>query len=108
MPEKFKIPRQHTRFDMYQRLFIDKLSHNAQEWNVPKNKMIRLLQLQEEWVKDMEAIPKTTVHHHDAVQKRNETLAEFYAEMEVIMEYILLNNDNVSRTDKLLLGISGF
>jgi hypothetical protein len=42
------------------------------------------------------------------VQKRNETLAEFYAEMEVIMEYILLNNDNVSRTDKLLLGISGF
>lgn len=108
MPEKFKIPRQHSRFNMYQRLFIDKVSSNAKEWNVPSKIITRLLQLQEEWVKDIEAIPKTTVHHHDAVQKRNETLAEFYAEMEIIIEYNLLNNENISRADKLLLGISGF
>ncbi len=107
MPEKFKIPRQHSRFNLYQRLFIEKISSNAQEWNVPKKKVTRLLQLQENWVRDMESIPKSTVHHHEAVQKRNETLAEFYAEMELIMEYHLLNNDGISRVDKLLLGISG-
>ena len=108
MSEKFKIPRQHSRFNMYQRLFIEKISSNAKEWNVPTKKVTRLLQLQESWVKDIEAIPKSTVHDHEAVQKRNETLAEFYAELEFILDYHLLNNENISRTDKLLLGISGF
>ncbi len=108
MSEKFKIPRQHSRFNIYQRLFVELLNTHAKEWNVPNKKVNTLLHIQEEWAKDLTAIPDSTTHNHDAVHKRNETLAKFYAEIELVLEYHLLNNENITRADKVLLCISGF
>lgn len=108
MAEKFKIPRQHSKFDIYQRLFVELVSNHAKEWGVPIKKINSLLQIQEEWTKDKAAIPKSGVHNPDAIHKRNETLAIFNSEIEFIMDYHLLNNDQVSIPDKVLLCISGF
>lgn len=108
MAEKFKLPRQHTKFDIYQRLFIELVSTHAKEWGVPSKQVKELLYIQQEWVKDLSAIPKSSVHDHEAVQKRNDTLAKFFAEIESVMEYNLLDNENIVKADKVLLGISGF
>ena len=108
MAEKFQIPKQHSRFNIYQRLFLELVSAHSKEWGVPNKKVNMLLHIQEEWAKDLSAIPNTTTHNHEAVQKRNETLAKFYAEIELVLEYQLLNNNNVAITDKILLCISGY
>ena len=108
MTEKFKLPRQHSRFNLYQRLFIQLVTTHAEEWDKPSKEVAKLLQMKEDWDTALVAIPKSTVHNYDAVKKRGEVMTEYSSLIEFVMEYYILRNAKVAIADKILLGISGF